>query len=151
MTIREGILFPVIWVFVILVFPIPIWAGEGTVKIPSLQQTCEEYSDEPMIADDLYEGKTIETSIKVTSKRKIPSICSDAEEGTFTAEFVTASYVVQCVCNPPPSKRVFDTINGGDVFSIIGTFKSMTSTFFEGDTKMCQVTIYGCALKLGNK
>jgi hypothetical protein len=142
---------PFVIVFFILQFPVHGWAGEGTVKIPSLLQICQEYSDEPMISEDLYEGKMIETSIKVESKRNIPSICSDAEQGTFTAEFVADNYVVQCVCNPPPNKQVFDTINSGDVLSIIGTFKSMTSTFFEGDSKTCEITIYGCALKLGNR
>jgi hypothetical protein len=142
---------PFIIVFFILQFPVHGWADEGTIKIKSLNETCQSYSDEPMIAEDLYEGKMIETSIKVTSKRKIPSICSDAEEGAFTAEFVADNYVVQCVCNPPNSKQVFDTINSGDVLSIIGTFKSMTSAFFEGDAKTCQITIYGCALELGNK
>ena len=151
MSIQEYLLLAVTLLFVVLIFPIPIWAGEGTVKIPSLEQLCQSYSDEPMIADDLYEGKMIETSVKVTSKRNIPSICADAEQGTFTAEFVADNYVVQCVCNPPKNKQVFDTINSGDVLSIIGTFKSMTSAFFEGDTKTCQVTIYGCALELGNK
>jgi len=151
MKIHEDILFLVILVFVILIFPIPILAGEGTVKIPSLQELCQSYSDEPMIADDLYEGKMIETSIRVESKRKIPSICSDAEEGTFTAEIVTDSYVVQCVCNSPANKDVFDNINRGDVLSINGAFKSMTSSFFEGGAKMCQITIYGCALEPGNQ
>jgi hypothetical protein len=138
-------------VFCILQFPVHSWAGEGTIKIKSLNETCQSYADEPMISEDLYEGKMIETSVKVASKREIPSICSDAEQGTFAAEFVADSYVVQCVCNPPPSKQVFDRISSGDILSITGTFKSMTSAFFEGDSKTCQITIYGCALELGNR
>lgn len=142
---------PFIILFFILEFPAHGWAGEGAIKIPSLLQICQEYSDEPMISDDLYEGKMIETSVKATSKRIIPSICSDAEPGTFTAEFIADNYVVQCVCNPPPNKQVFDTISSGDLVSITGTFKSMSSAFFEGGAKTCQITIYGCVLGLGSK
>lgn len=142
---------PFIIVFVLSQFPVQVWAGEGTIKIPSLLQICQEYSDEPMISEDLYQGKMIETSVNVASNRIIPSVCSDAEQGTFTAEFVADNYVVQCVCNAPPNKQVFDTINSGDILSITGTFKSMTSAFFEGGLKTCQITIYGCALKLGNR
>ena len=138
-------------VFCILQFPVHGWTEEGAIKIKSLNEACQSYSDEPMISDDLYQGKMIETSVKVTSKRKIPSLCSDAEVGTFTAEFVADDYVVQCVCNPPPNKLVFDRISRGDIVSIVGTFKSMTSTFFESDSKTCQITIYGCDLDLGNK
>jgi hypothetical protein len=134
--------------FVLLQFAFKGWAGEGTTKIPSLLQMCQEYSDEPMISEDLYQGKMIETSIKVASKRNIPSVCPDAEQGTFTAEFLAEGYVVQCVCNAPPNKQVFYTVNNGDVLSITGTFKSMTSAFFEGGLKTCQITIYGCALGL---
>lgn len=137
-------------VFVLLQFGAGGWAGEGTIKIPSLLQICQDYSDEPMVSEDLYQGKMIETSVKVASKRNIPSVCSDAEQGTFTAEFVANGYVVQCVCNAPPNKQVFDRINNGDILSITGTFKSMTSAFFEGGLQTCQITIYGCVLGLGN-
>jgi len=135
---------------VLLQFTAKGWAGQGTIKIPSLLQICQEYSDEPMISEDLYQGKMIQTSVKLASKRNIPSVCSDAEQGTFTAEFVADGYVLQCVCNAPPNKQVFDTINNGDILSITGTFKSMTSAFFEGGLKTCQITIYGCTLGLGN-
>ncbi len=140
-----------LFILFITLLPGRSWAGETAIKIKSLDETCQSYSDEPMISDDLYQGKMIETSFKVESKRTIPSICSDSEQGTFTAEFVAENYVVQCVCNPPSSKAVFDTLNSGDVISIAGTFKSMTSAFFEGGSETCQVTVYGCALDLGNK
>ncbi len=105
-------------VLVLLQFAAKGWAGEAMIKIPSLLQICQDYSDEPTISEDLYEGKMIETSVKVASKRNIPSACSDAQQGTFTAEFVADSYVVQCVCNAPPNKEVLDTINNGDILSI---------------------------------
>jgi hypothetical protein len=142
---------PLIILFFILQFPVRGWAAEGAMKIPSLLQICQQYSDEPMTSEDLYEGKIIETSVRPASKRIIPSICSDAEQGTFSAEFITDDYVVQCVCNPPLNRHAFDMIKSGDVLSITGTFKSMTSAFFEGGTKTCQITIYGCVLGLGNK
>jgi len=136
----------------ILVFQIQSESKDNDViKIQSLDQACQSYLDEPMIADNLYGGKTIETSVKVSDKRKIHSLCSDAQEGTFTAEIIAQDdYVVECVCNSPNNKGVFDGINPGDVLLIQGTFKAMTSTFFEGDTQMCQVTIYNCSFALKN-
>lgn len=64
-------------------------AGEnGTVRVLSLHQTCQLYLDEPMITDQLYGEKEIKSTVKVTDKRKIYSLCPDAEEGTFTAEII---------------------------------------------------------------
>ena len=124
---------------------------KNLVKIQSLDQACQSYLDEPMMADNLYGGKTIETPVKVSDKRKIHSLCSDAQEGTFTAEIIAQdNYVVECVCNSPNNKGVFDRINPGDVLLIQGTFKAMASTFFEGDAQMCQVTIYNCSFALKN-
>ena len=124
---------------------------KDVIKIQSLDQACQSYLDEPMIADNLYGGKIIETPVKVSDKRKIHSLCSDAQEGTFTAEIIAQdNYVVGCVCNSPNNTGVFDRANPGDVLLIQGTFKSITSTFFEGDTQMCQVTIYNCSFVLKN-
>ena len=82
----------------------------------------------------------------MSDKRKVHSLCSDAPEGTFTAEIIAReNYVVECVCNSPDNKAVFDRINPGDIVLIRGTFKVIESTFFEGDTQMCQVTIYNCS------
>lgn len=93
----------------------------------------------------------IEASVKVASKRNLPSGCSDAEQETFTAELFADGCVVQCVCNAPPANQVFDTINNGDIISITGPFKSIKSAFFEGGLKTCQVTNYGCAPGPGNR
>ena len=128
-------------------------AGENRpVKILSLHQTCQLYLDEPMIADQLYGGKKITSTVIVSDKRKIYSLCSDAEEGTFTAEIIAKeNYVLECVCNAPKNMSVFNLAKPGDQLSVAGTFKSMTSAFFEGDEKICKITIYGCNIELKNR
>ncbi len=110
----------------------------------SVEQICELYMDEPMSADSLYQNKTVETTIKPEMVRKIHSLCSDAPEGTFTVEFVTKrERVVQCFCNAPDQSGILDTPKGSTV-NIQGTFKSMTASFFETESKQCTITIQGC-------
>ena len=115
-----------------------------SAKEISVDQICEAYIDEPMSADSLYQNKTVETTIKPNMIRKIHSLCSDAPEGTFTVEFVTKSErVVQCFCNAPDQSSILDTSKGSAV-NIQGTFKSMTASFFETESKQCTITIQGC-------
>ena len=110
----------------------------------SVEQLCESNMDETMGGDNLYKDKTVQTSIKPTMIRKIHSLCSDAPEGTFTVEFVTKSErVVQCFCNAPDQQSILDTPKGSTV-NIEGTFKSMTASFFESESKQCTVTIQNC-------
>ncbi|MFQ5786947.1 MAG: hypothetical protein ACE5H1_03120 [Thermodesulfobacteriota bacterium] len=127
-------------------------AGENrSVKVLSLHQTCQLYLDEPMIADQLYGEKEIKSTVKISDKRKIYLLCSDAEEGTFTAEIIAKeNYVLECVCNPPSNMSVFNLADPEYELALTGTFKSMTSAFFEGNRKMCKITMYGCNLKLKN-
>ncbi len=116
----------------------------GEAKEISVDRICELYIDEPMSADSLYQNKTVQTSIKPQMVRKIRSLCSDAPEGTFTVEFVTRSErVVQCFCNAPDQKSILETPKGSTV-NIQGTYKSMTASFFESESKQCTITIQGC-------
>lgn len=110
----------------------------------SVDQICESNMDEPMSGDDLYKDKSVETSIEVNMVRKIHSLCHDVPEGTFTVEFVTKrERVVQCFCNAPDQKSILDTPKGSTV-NIQGTYKSMSSSFFESESKQCTITIQNC-------
>jgi len=113
-------------------------------KTISVDQICESNMDEPMGGDNLYKDKAVKTSIKPNMVRKIHSLCSDAPEGTFTVEFVTKSErVVQCFCNAPDQQSILETPKGSTV-NIEGTFKSITASFFESESKQCTITIQNC-------
>jgi len=117
--------------------------GEDVKKI-SVEQICESNMDEPMGGDSLYKDKLVETSIKPDMIRKIPSICSDVPQGTFTVEFVTSrERIVQCFCTSPDHKGILDTPKGSTV-NIEGIFKSISASYFESESKQCKITIQNC-------
>ena len=123
--------------------PVKAQDGDSAKKI-SVDQVCELYIDEPMSADSIYKDKTVQMTVEVSKVRKIHSLCSDAPEGTFTMEVVTrGERVVQCFCNAPDQKSVLDTAKGSTL-NIEGTFKSLTASFFESESKQCTLTIQNC-------
>ena len=140
---------PAFFILILIAFIFSSLAIINTVdaqeaKKISVDQVCELYIDEPMSADSLYKDKAVQTSIEATMVRKIHSLCSDAPRGTFTVEFVTKSErVVQCFCNAPDQQSVLDTAKGSTV-NIQGTFKSLTASFFESESKQCTLTIQSC-------
>ncbi len=128
---------------------VTVKAQDGdSVKSISLDQICESYLDYPMSADDLYKDKTVRTTVEVSSVRKIMSVCSDVPEGTFTME-ITNKYgtILECFCNDPVYKSVLDTTPSGSKLTVEGTYKSMTGSYSEGESKQCKVTFYGCSFK----
>ncbi len=138
--------------FFILVLIAFVFALIGTIKPVDAQEAkkisvdeiCESNMDEPMGGDNLYKDKMVQTSLEANMVRKIYSLCHDAPEGTFTVEFVTKSdRVVQCFCNAPDQKSILETPEGSTV-NIEGTFKSMTASFFETESKQCTLTIQNC-------
>ncbi|MEX0999875.1 MAG: hypothetical protein WD000_07955 [Thermodesulfobacteriota bacterium] len=138
--------------FFILVLIAFVFALIGTIKPVdaqeakkiSVDQICESNMDEPMGGDNLYKDKMVQTSLEVNIVRKIHSLCHDVPEGTFTVEFVTKSdRVVQCFCNAPDQKSILETPKGSTV-NIEGTFKSITASFFETESKQCTLTIQNC-------
>ncbi len=138
--------------FFILVLIAFVFALIGTIKPVdaqeakkiSVDQICESNMDEPMGGDNLYKDKMVQTSLEVNMVRKIHSLCHDVPEGTFTVEFVTKSErVVQCFCNAPDQKSILETPKGSTV-NIEGTFKSITASFFETESKQCTLTIQNC-------
>lgn len=142
-TIFLLILSAFIFSFIGTIKPAQSQDGDSAKKL-SVDQVCELYIDEPMSADSLYKDKTVQTTVKAAMVRKIHSLCSDAPEGTFTMEVVTRSdRVVQCFCNSPDQKSVLDTTKGSTL-NIQGTFKSMTASFFESESKQCTLTIQNC-------
>jgi hypothetical protein len=124
-------------------------AGDGEAsKTVSLDQICELYLDYPMSADELYHDKAVKTTVKVSSVRKIPSICDDYPEGSFTMEVVSGGGpILECVCNAPVYSSVPDNAPPGSSITAVGTFKSMTGSYTQSEQKQCKVSLFNCSFK----
>lgn len=139
----------------LIVFTICVSAGPRTAvgedgdsaKSISIDQICELYIDYPMSADDLYQDKMVKTTVEVSSVKKVLSVCPEPE-GSFTME-ITNKYgtILECVCNDPIYKSVLDNTPRGSKLSIVGTYRSMTGSYSEGESKQCKVTLDGCSFK----
>lgn len=117
-------------------------------KPVSVSQICESYMDEPMSADSLYNGKTLKTTIEVSHVRKVHSLCHDAPQGTFTMNAVMRDgTIVQCFCNAPVYQSVLHSTPRGSNLMIEGEYKSLTASFFEGESKQCTLTLMNCIFK----
>ncbi len=120
----------------------------GEVKNVSVDQICGLYLDEPMSADSLYQGKTLKTTIEVSHVRKVHSLCHDAPQGTFTMDAVMKNgTIVQCFCNAPIYNSVLHNTPKGSHLTIQGAYKSLTASFFEGESKQCTLTLMNCSFK----
>jgi hypothetical protein len=120
----------------------------GSAKTVSLDQICELYMDYPMSADGLYHDKAVKTTVKVSSARKIPSVCNGSAEGTFTMEVVSSSGpILECACNAPVYKSVPDNTPPGSTITAQGTFKSMTGSYTQSEQKQCKVSLFNCSFK----
>ena len=120
----------------------------GDAKAVSVDQICELYMDYPMSADNLYHGKTLKTTLEVSHVRKVRSLCADAPQGSFTMDAVMRNgTIVQCFCNSPLYSSVLHNTPAGSYLSIQGTYKSLTSSFFEGESKQCTLTLFNCTFK----
>ena len=118
------------------------------IKSVSVDQICGLYLDEPMSADSLYRGKTLKTTIEVSHVRKVHSLCSDAPRGTFTMDAVMKNgTIVQCFCNAPIYQSVLHNTPRGSHLTIQGAYKSLTASFFEGESKECTITLMDCNFK----
>ena len=118
-----------------------ISADAEEAKEISVDQICESNMDEPMGGDDLYKDKLVKTTMKANMIRKVPSLCSD---DTFTVEFVTKrESIVECFCTSPDQKEILNTPKGSTV-NIEGTFKSISASYFESESKQCKITIQNC-------
>jgi len=121
---------------------------DGDVKAVSVDQICELYMDYPMSADNLYHGKTLKTTLKVSHVRKVHSLCADAPQGTFTLDAVMRNgTIVQCFCNAPLYSSVLHNTPKGSYLTVQGMYKSLTSSFFEGESKQCTLTLFNCTFK----
>jgi len=106
-----------------------------------VDEICESNMDEPMGGDDLYKDKLVKTSMKADLIRKVPSLCADE---TFTVEFVNKrENIVECFCTSNDQKGILDTPKGSTV-NIEGTFKSISASYFESESKQCKITIQDC-------
>lgn len=141
----------------LVVLTISIYTGSRTVtaeegnsaKSISIDQICEMYIDYPMTADDLYKGKLVKTTVGVSSVKKILSVCSEnVPEGSFTMEITNKhGTILECVCNDPVYKSVLHNTPSGSKLTVEGTYRSMTGSYSEGESKQCKVTLYHCSFK----
>jgi hypothetical protein len=141
----------------LIVLAISIYSGSSTVgaengdsaKSISIDQICELYIDYPMTADDLYKDKLVKTTVEVSSVKKILSVCSeDDPEGSFTMEITNKQgTILECVCNDPVYKSVLHNTPSGSKLNVKGTYRSMTGSYSEGESKQCKVTLDGCSFK----
>jgi len=116
-------------------------ANAGEAKEISVDQICESNMDEPMGGDDLYKNKLVKTTMKADLIRKVPSLCADE---TFTVEFVNKrENIVECFCTSNDQKEILNTPKGSAVH-IEGTFKSISASYFESESKQCKITIQDC-------
>jgi hypothetical protein len=140
-----------------IVLAISIYSGSSIVvaedgdsaKSISIDQICEMYIDYPMTADDLYQGKLVKTTVEVSSVKRILAVCSeDDPEGSFTMEITNKQgTILECVCNAPVYKSVLHNTPSGSKLNVEGTYRSMTGSYSEGESKQCKVTLDGCSFK----
>lgn len=120
----------------------------GSGKTVSLDQICELYMDNPMSADEIYHDKTVKTTVKVSSVRKIPLICAGFPEGSFTMEIITKEGpILECYCNPPTFISVLENTLPGSSLTVTGNFKSMTGSYSQSEEEQCKVTMHSCSFK----
>lgn len=120
----------------------------GEAKSVSVDQICGLYLDEPMSADSLYRGKILKSTIEVSHVRKVDSLCQDAPRDTFTMDAVMKNgTIVQCFCNAPIYSSVLHNTPSGSHLTIQGAYKSLTASFFEGESKQCTLTLMNCSFK----
>jgi hypothetical protein len=141
----------------LIVIAMSVYSGSNTVsakdgdsaKSISIDQICELYIDYPMTADDLYQDKLVKTNVEVSSVRKILSVCTeDDPEGSFTMEIINKKgAILECVCNDPVYKSVLHSTPSGSNLTVEGTYRSMTGSYSEGESKQCKVTLDGCSFK----
>jgi len=141
----------------LIVLAVSVYSGSSTfcaengdsAKSISIDQICGLYIDYPMTADDLYKDKLVKTTVEVSSVKKILSVCSeDDPEGSFTMEITNKQgTILECVCNDPVYKSVLHNTPSGSKLTVEGTYRSMTGSYSEGESKQCKVTLDGCSFK----
>lgn len=131
----------IVLVFVFSFVGVVKTAEAQEAKEISVDQICESNMDEPMGGDDLYKNKLVKTTMKADLIRKVPSLCADE---TFTVEFVNKrENIVECFCTSNDQKEILNTPKGSTV-NIEGTFKSISASYFESESKQCKLTIQYC-------
>lgn len=153
MTPRYKILF----IFTAVLISLSVYGTEyseaqngDSAKTVSLDQVCGSNMDFPMSADagDPDTNKEVKISIEVDTIRKIPSVCSDAPEGSFTLEVINSrGTILECVCNAPQYKSVLDNASKGSKLTAQGMFRAVTGSYDESEDEECKVTMYNCSFE----
>jgi hypothetical protein len=141
-----------IFMFLSMVFcslsPLQLLGQENKpIEIPSFEETCKLYADDPGSAFELYSDKQVATKITIGEKVSNFSICMNNED-MFTVDiFSKPGYAVGCICNPSNFKTLLSQINPGDVISLNGEYQSIENKDFKEKGLICYITLHGCSFK----
>ncbi len=149
-------LFSTIFISLMLVFfvisPAQLMAQEiKPLEIPSFEEMCKLYADDPASAFQLYSDKQIATKLTIGEKASNFSICMNNED-MFTVDiFSKPGYAVGCICNASDFKTSLGQTNPGDVISLQGKYQSIEKKDFNEKGLICYITLSGCSFKLDQK
>ena len=129
--------------------PLQVFGQESKpIRIPSLEETCKLYADDPSSAFQLYADKQIATQLTIGKKVSKFSICMNNED-MFTVDiFSRPGYAVGCICNSSDFKSLLNQANPGDVMSLQGEYQSIEKKNFDEKGLICYITLSGCSFKL---
>lgn len=130
------------------IFSIGAAASAMAQETVNLEQVCGSNMDSPMAADfpDRYTNKQVKLTIKVDTIRKIPSICGEGPEGSFTLEAIdNRGTILECFCTDPQYKSVLDSTSKGSELTAVGTFRSVTGSYDESESEECKITLDMCS------
>ncbi len=148
--LKEALMTKFLRLTVVTAFILSIGAAASATaqETVNLEQVCGSNMDSPMAADfpDRYTNKQVKITIEVDSIRKIPSICGEGPEGTFTLEAIDRrGTILECFCTDPQSKSVLDSTPKGSKLTAVGTFRSVTGSYAESESEECKITLDECS------
>lgn len=149
-TLKEALMTKFLRLAIITAFIFSIGAAASATaqETVSLEQVCGSNMDSPMAADfpDRYTNKQVKINIEVDLIRKIPSICGEGPEGSFTMEVIDRrGTILECFCTDPQYKGVLDSSPKGSKLTAIGTFRSLTGSYDESESEECKITLDQCS------
>ena len=135
-----------------VISPAQLTAQENKpLEIPSFEEMCKLYADDPASAFQLYSDKQIATKLTIEEKASNFSICMNNED-MFTVDiFSKPGYAVGCICNASDFKTSLGQTNPGDVISLQGEYQSIENKDFKEKGLICYITLSGCGFKPGQK
>lgn len=143
---------PLMFMFMLMVFssfsPSPLLAqASKPIEIPSFEETCKLYADDPSSAFELYSDKQVATKVTIGEKVSNLSICMNNEDMFSVDIFSKSPYAVGCICNSSEFKTLLTKLNPEDVVSLQGEYQSIENKDFKEKGLICNITLNGCTFK----